>query len=76
MNGRQVADEVGRLVPGIPVLFMSGYTAEHLGQYGVLEDGVTLLHKPFDRATLLRTIREHLDRSGTPSHARTTVTGT
>jgi CheY-like chemotaxis protein len=47
MSGRELADIVGKLRPGIKVLFMSGYTNDLIAQYGVLDAGTLLLEKPF-----------------------------
>ncbi len=44
------------------VLYMSGYTDDAIVKHGVLEDGVTLLSKPFTPATLAEKVREVLDR--------------
>jgi signal transduction histidine kinase len=60
MNGREVAEVIGRLRPGIAVLYMSGYTDDALGA-GVLPPGTDLLAKPFTRPALLRRVREILD---------------
>jgi CheY-like chemotaxis protein len=62
MNGRQVAEAVVRLRPGIPVLYMSGYTGDALGA-GELPPGTDLLAKPFTPPALLRRVRESLDAS-------------
>jgi two-component system cell cycle sensor histidine kinase/response regulator CckA len=61
MNGRIIAENVKELVPGIAVVFMSGYTNEHLGDRGVLADDVAFLEKPFTSAGLLEIIRRQLD---------------
>lgn len=61
MLGREVADRVCALVPGIRVLYMSGYAQPVLGAKGTLEPGVTLVQKPFMEAVLLGKIREVLD---------------
>lgn len=45
------------------VLYMSGYTDDHLGPYGVHRDAVDFLPKPFDPEGLVRRIREILDAS-------------
>jgi hypothetical protein len=45
------------------VLYVSGYTAEVIGPQGLLEPGVSLLHKPFTAEALLGKVREILDRA-------------
>jgi two-component system, cell cycle sensor histidine kinase and response regulator CckA len=62
-SGREVGERLGRLRPGIKLLYMSGYTSEALGHHGVLEPGVHLLEKPFTAERLLATLRAALDAS-------------
>ncbi len=61
MNGRELADEVERRAPGIPVLYMSGYTADAIMHHGRLDSDAELLQKPFRRADLARAVRRVLD---------------
>src|SRR5690606_23784854 len=46
-NGRELADQLQSALPGLKVLFMSGYTDEAISQHGVLVAGVAFLEKPF-----------------------------
>jgi PAS domain S-box-containing protein len=64
MQGKEVAERVRGLQPGVKVLFMSGYTQGLLGAQGVLEPGVSLIEKPFSEAGLLLKIRSILGSSG------------
>jgi len=66
MNGAELRDRVVRIRPGLPVLFMSGYTADVIASHGILEDGVDLVQKPFDLPLLDRRIREVLERAQRP----------
>jgi two-component system cell cycle sensor histidine kinase/response regulator CckA len=59
MGGAELADRFGAQRPGIPVLFMSGYT-NHLGFPG--GTGADYLQKPFTPASLLAQVRAVLDR--------------
>ena len=61
LDGRQVADAVGRAHPGTRVLFMSGYTEDAIVRHGVVEAGVQFLPKPFTPAGLLTRVREVLE---------------
>jgi PAS domain S-box-containing protein len=63
MNGRELGDRLELLKPGIPVLFMSGYTADVIAQHGVLEEGTNYLKKPFTIRSLSTKVREVLDQS-------------
>jgi len=63
MNGRELAAEAGQRTPGLPVLYMSGYTADAIMHHGRLDTGVELLQKPFRRADLAGAVRRALDGS-------------
>lgn len=52
MNGRQLADQLQGLCPGMKLLFMSGYTANAIAHHGVLDEGVNFIQKPFSQRTL------------------------
>ncbi len=47
MSGRELADILGASRQDLKCLFMSGYTADHITQKGVLAEGVHFLQKPF-----------------------------
>jgi len=56
-TGRDVAKAAQRIVPGLPVLFISGYSGNVLMENGRLPPGVELLGKPFRRSELAARIR-------------------
>jgi two-component system, cell cycle sensor histidine kinase and response regulator CckA len=60
-NPSAVAGHLKMLCPRVPLLFISGYSQEHLLGNGLLDDGAAFLAKPFSPAILLRRIREVLD---------------
>jgi signal transduction histidine kinase len=60
MLGREVADRVRALQPGIRVLFMSGYTRGLLSAQGVLEPGLYVIEKPFSATSLVAKLNEVL----------------
>jgi CheY-like chemotaxis protein len=64
MLGRDVADRFLELRPGARVLFVSGYAQPVLASQGTLDEGVTLLEKPFTERALVAKIREVLDSDG------------
>ena len=66
INGRQLAAQVSKVRPGIRVLFISGYTDNAIVHYGVLDEGLWFLPKPFTLSALVTKVREVLD-STTPT---------
>jgi two-component system cell cycle sensor histidine kinase/response regulator CckA len=58
MNGRELADRLRALHPSVPVLFMSGHTADVITQNGVLDEGVNFLQKPFSMQDLAVKVRQ------------------
>ncbi|MEA2867341.1 MAG: hypothetical protein QOE39_2056, partial [Bradyrhizobium sp.] len=52
MTGRQLADAVAKLRPGMKVLYTSGYTDNAIVHHGRLDEGVLLLTKPYRKSQL------------------------
>jgi two-component system, cell cycle sensor histidine kinase and response regulator CckA len=65
MNGRQLAQRLLELEPGLRVLYMSGYTDNTIARHGVLEEGTLFIAKPFTAKELARRVRNALDTEGT-----------
>ena len=61
MGGRELADHLARLRPGLPILFMSGYTNDEIMRRGLLTPGAPFLQKPFSPEALATKVREVLD---------------
>ncbi|HEX8984339.1 MAG TPA: response regulator [Bryobacteraceae bacterium] len=62
LNGRELADRLKSMRPGLRVLYMSGFMKEAiLKYYGISIIGIPFLQKPFTRDTLGRKVREVLD---------------
>lgn len=61
MNGKVLADEILRRSPEALIMFMSGYTGETVGQYGILETGRNFIQKPFSPGQLAARVRDVLD---------------
>jgi diguanylate cyclase (GGDEF)-like protein/PAS domain S-box-containing protein len=61
MSGRDLADHIGAMRPGLRILFMSGYSAEAVESHGILARGSTFLEKPFSPDVLLQKVRDVLD---------------
>jgi two-component system, cell cycle sensor histidine kinase and response regulator CckA len=63
MSGRELAERLRTTRPELRVLYVSGYTDDAIVRHGIVEEGVTFLHKPFTPTTLARRVREVLDGS-------------
>lgn len=63
MNGRELAQQLAALYPGLKVLYTSGYNRKAVIAAGRLEDGVSLLEKPYHKADLARKVRQLLDQA-------------
>ena len=61
LQGNELAQVLGWMRPGVPVLFISGHPREALGRAGKLAVGVRLLEKPFSPDKLARQVRSALD---------------
>jgi PAS domain S-box-containing protein len=56
-NGMDLSRKAKAMRPGLPVLFMSGYTENAVIHHGRLDEGVRLLEKPFTASSLARAVR-------------------
>ncbi|MDR3580485.1 MAG: DUF3365 domain-containing protein [Oryzomonas sp.] len=56
MNGKEMCNRILAQHPDIPVLFMSGFTADIIESRGILEESVNFIHKPFNLQKLSRMI--------------------
>ena len=60
MNGREMADRISAMLPGLHIIFMSGYSEQVLMQDGELDPRIEYLQKPFSlqmlRNRLLRVL--------------------
>jgi signal transduction histidine kinase/ActR/RegA family two-component response regulator len=63
LSGRQLSDEMGKLLPLLPVLFTTGYTRNAIVHHGRLDPDVELLNKPYTQQDLARKIGDLLSRS-------------
>jgi CheY-like chemotaxis protein len=61
LSGGALAKQVSALVPGIRVLFMSGYADDVVTRNGSLAPGTPFLEKPFSANDLASKVRETLD---------------
>jgi len=61
-SGPELTERLVAQRPGLKVIYMSGYTAEAIREYGGLKPGIAFLHKPFTSQTLGQKIREVVDQ--------------
>lgn len=73
MSGRKLARELVERRPGLPVVYTSGYTSEHVIQggiaRGVLEGGIEFLHKPYSPDELVDRIASVMATRAVPDAA-------
>ncbi len=63
MGGLELAAQFAAAWPGVPILFMSGYSDRLWAREGMQLD---VIQKPFTTTALLTAIRKHLDAQGSP----------
>ena len=61
VGGRELAAGLATLRPGLPILFISGYTGHDVVERGLIERDWPFLAKPVAPDALLRKVRELLD---------------
>lgn len=62
LNGRQVYDVIRETSLDVPVIFSTGYSADHLAREGIDASLTTILRKPYEPRDLLLALRDALDR--------------
>lgn len=70
LRSPDLARQARSLLPGLAVLFTSGYTQDAIVHGGRLDAGVDLLSKPYRRDALARKIRNSLDKQRQPGTPR------
>jgi CheY-like chemotaxis protein len=63
MDGRQLASALARRRPSLPIVFMSGFTAQ-LMDLRLVSPNLAFLAKPFRNDDLLAAVRNQLGKSG------------
>jgi two-component system cell cycle sensor histidine kinase/response regulator CckA len=61
LGGRELAERLVAEVPGIKVVFISGYPGDAIARRGHLSPARTIIQKPFTPAELARRVRNCLD---------------
>ncbi len=57
MNGNELSQRVTAVQPDLNTLYMSGYTADVIGDQGVLDHDVNFIQKPFSKRALAQKVR-------------------
>ncbi len=63
MNGKEMAERLSAMRPGLRTIFMSGYLADVIADSGVMDLDVAFLQKPVDPEVLAAKVRETLAAS-------------
>lgn len=61
INGRDLAEQIKRLIPSLKVLYMSGYSDDVIARYQLTGEEGHFISKPFSVEDLLKKIRQRLD---------------
>ena len=61
MNGKEIYQRINERLPGIQVIYMSGYDDDVIADHGVLDESVQLLAKPFSVEDLTQMVRRVLE---------------
>jgi len=70
MNGRELADAALERAPDLKLLFTTGYTRDAVVRDGRIDDGVSLMPKPFTFEQLATKVRAVLDAAAGPDTMR------
>ncbi len=68
MGGAELAERLAAERPGLPLVFMSGYTGDDVARRGLGAAEERFLQKPFAAESLLHKVRELLDAALSPTH--------
>jgi two-component system cell cycle sensor histidine kinase/response regulator CckA len=63
MGGLELAERLTALHPRLPVLFMSGYSEQHVAREQRASSVTGFLQKPFTSTSLVGKVRDVLDRA-------------
>jgi PAS domain S-box-containing protein len=69
MSGAQLAERIHELRPGLPVLYMSGYSAAALTAHHTLDEKTQFIQKPFTPQILLNKVHAALGTSASDQPA-------
>ena len=70
MRGTEAAQRISSVVPGLKILYMSGYTDNAMFHQKLLETGTIFLQKPFTVSVLEEKVQKALERKAKKAAAR------
>lgn len=62
INGEELSKNIEKFIPDIKILFISGYTYNHIVHEGILKENINFLHKPFSPYELTLWVRKVLEK--------------
>ena len=60
LNGKEFVEKAREIYPSLKVVFVSGYTYNHIVNNGLLEEGVNFVQKPYSLKALATVVRKAL----------------
>jgi len=63
LNGKEFIEKVRKVYPDVKVIYVSGYTENHIVHNGMLKKDINFIQKPFSVKTLATNIRKVLDEN-------------
>jgi len=66
MNGIKLGEELKHLLPGVKILYASGYSSSHVQKEGLVREDFHFLQKPYSILSMAKKIRAVLDESPKP----------
>ena len=69
ISGPEAYAKMCSIMPDLPVIFATGYSAENAALNGAKENGALVLLKPYSPKTLARRVRETLDQAALRKHS-------
>ena len=66
MGGKELSEHFTKLHPQAKVLYVSGYSDDNISHWGVLNEEIDFIPKPFAPLDLLRKVRKTLDKESAP----------
>ena len=67
LGGRDLVEQLRGIRPGVPVLYISGYTNREIDRRGMLDVEAAFLPKPFTGSALARAVRAAIDDAASPT---------